>query len=72
MGAEDTDMALLCVGLLTSTQSKECATMKNRLAVFPIAALLTVACTNVHQTELCVGTRYGKVVEELKRPGDVR
>ena len=40
--------------------------MKNRLAVFPIAALLAVACTNVHQTELCVGTRYGKVVEELK------
>jgi regulator of protease activity HflC (stomatin/prohibitin superfamily) len=38
--------------------------MKTHHALFAVAALLTAACTNVHQTELCVGTRYGKVVEE--------
>lgn len=37
--------------------------MKQRIAMVAVVGLLA-ACTQVHQTERCIGTRYGKVVEE--------
>jgi Membrane protease subunits, stomatin/prohibitin homologs len=38
--------------------------MPKRVAAIALAAGLLAACTQVHQTERCIGTRYGKVVEE--------
>lgn len=43
--------------------------MTKHIAVIMLAAGLLSACTQVHQTERCIGTRYGKVVEEQMAVG---